>query len=183
MVRLFYAVEIDDGIKRSLAHEVIALRNLGRHVRPVGSHGMHITLLFLGEQPDNVLEDFIGFGHDAVAMARPCKLEIGPAGFFPRVSFLTLIGEIETLLMVSSMLKQTCSGYLERPDDREFKAHLTLARHKQKISMVEKEVIRKAFAGFKGQSWLVNEIVLIKSDLTPKGAVYTAIERFKFGSG
>lgn len=182
MVRLFYAVEVDEDIKASLRPGLNAMSSLGRHVRTVKPTGMHITLLFLGEQPKEVVTDFVSFGKDAVSMARPCTLQIGTPGFFPSVSYLTLTGEIETLVMISSMLKETCSGYLERPDTRPFKAHLTLARHKQKIAGKEKDIILREFKGIEGSSWEVDELVLYKSDLTPKGAIYTDLGRFKFGS-
>jgi 2'-5' RNA ligase len=181
MVRLFYAVEIDEEIKKALRPALDPIRKLGNHVRVAGSGGMHLTLLFLGEQPEDVVPDFVQIGRDAVEMARPCSVAIGPPGYFPRVSYLTLTGEIETLGMIASMLNETCSGYLEKQETRPFKAHLTLARHKKNISGQEKEKIGKEFSGFEGRSWIIDELVLFKSDLTPKGAIYTVLGKFKFG--
>lgn len=180
MPRLFYAIDLPAELKDELAPSVMSLRDLGRHVRPVGRHAFHLTLLFLGEQPATALEDFVAFGHDAVAPARPCKLALGPSGFFPRVSFLTLTGETETLMVISSVLHETCASYMERPDDRPFKAHITLARLKKKLRPSEKGKIAEAFAKFEGRSWVADELILFQSDLTPKGAIYTVIERFPF---
>lgn len=180
-MRLFYAVEVDEGVRKNLRTSLDSLRRLGSHIRPVGAGGMHITLLFLGEQPEEIVPDFLQFGKDAVEMARPCTVEIGPPGYFSRVSYLTLTGEIETLAMISSMLKETCSGYLENPDTRPVKAHLTLARHKKNISSSEKEKIVEDVAKCEGMSWVIDELVLFNSDLTPKGAIYTELGRFKFG--
>lgn len=182
-MRLFYAIDLPDDIKRPIAECLPELRKLGHHIRPVRESGMHLTLLFLGEMPESVLPDLSEYGTNAVAAARPCRLEIGPVGFFPRVSFLTLTGEIETLILVSSVLADTCSGYLEKPETRPFKAHVTLARHKQKIRSGEKDRIKGIYSQFQGLSWIADELVLYESELTSKGAIYTAIERFKFGSG
>jgi len=181
MPRLFFAIDLPEELKEPLAPATLSLRNLGRHVRPVGRHAFHLTLLFLGEQPEEILPDLSAIGADAVAAARPCRLALGPPGFFSRVSFLTLIGEIETLSVVSGVLADACSGYLDRPETRPFKAHVTIARHKKNVKPNEKEQIRETFSPFEGRSWVTDELILFKSDLTPKGAIYTALERFPFG--
>jgi 2'-5' RNA ligase len=181
MPRLFYAVELPEEIKERLAPRVMSLRDLGPHVRPVGRTGFHLTLLFLGDQPNTALLEFGEIGRAAVAPARPCTIALGPVGTFPRVSFLTLTGELETLAVISNVLKESCIPYLESPDDRPFKPHMTLARHKTNIRPQEKERISGIFAEFGGFSWVADELILFESELTPKGAVYTVVERFRFG--
>jgi len=179
-MRLFYAIEVPEKLKHSLTNRLISLKNLGRHVRPVSPDGIHLTLLFLGEQSKSDLDGILSLGRCAVSAARPCELKIGPVGFFPNVSFLTLMGELATLRVISSVLKDGCAEYLEKPDDRPFKAHVTLARHKEKIQPVEKDRIRELFGEFEGLTWTANELVLFESELTSRGAIYTAIERFPF---
>jgi 2'-5' RNA ligase len=181
MPRLFYAVDLPDDIKDVIAPVVSSLRDLGRDVRPVGRHGFHLTLLFLGDQPASAIADFAEFGSNAVAPARPCQLALGLPGFFPRVSFLTLKGETETLAVISSVLNDSCADYLEQPETRPFKPHVTLARHKSRIDPRQKERIVELFAPFEGRSWTADELVLFESELTPKGAIYSAVERFRFG--
>jgi 2'-5' RNA ligase len=70
---------------------------------------------------------------------------------------------------------------MEQPDTKPFRAHVTLARHKQKISSSEKGKIAEMFATFEGREFTADELVLYESELTPRGAKYTALERFKFG--
>lgn len=181
MPRLFYAVDLPNELRDVLAPRALALRDLGRHIRPVGRHSFHLTLLFLGDQPEAAIPDFGETAKSAVGPARSCEIALGPVGFFPRVSFLTLTGELETLAMVSSVLKNGCESYLERPDTRPFKAHVTLARHKKNVSRTEKERITREFAEFEGRSWVANDLVLYESELTPRGAVYTVVERYAFG--
>ena len=181
MPRLFFAIDLPHELKDVLAPRALALRDLGRHVRPVGRHSFHLTLLFLGDQPDTSIPDFNEIAESATGPARACEIAIGPVGFFPRVSFLTLTGELETLAMVSSVLKSGCVNYLEQPDTRPFKPHVTLARHRKNVSQSEKERIEREFSEFEGRSWVADELVLFESELTPKGAVYTVVERYGFG--
>jgi 2'-5' RNA ligase len=181
MQRLFFAIDLPDTLKEALEPGAESLRDLGRHVRPVRRGGYHITMLFLGEQPDSNIPYLGKLARQAVEGARPCKLEISGIGFFPRVSFLTLSGEIETLTIIASILADSCVDFLEKPETRRFKAHVTLARHKKKVTPSEKDRIRDAFAEFKGQSWIADELVLFSSELTPQGAIYTPVENFRFG--
>jgi RNA 2',3'-cyclic 3'-phosphodiesterase len=180
MTRLFIAVDLPNDIKDRIGPSVVSLRELGSHIKPVGREVMHLTLLFIGEQPENLINEFEKIAGRTATASRPCQLAIGPVGFFPRVSFLTLTGEIETLVMASRMLAEECRGYLEHFDDRPFKTHVTVARHKENIKPIEKAKITRTFAAFEGLSWVCNELVLYKSDLTPKGPIYTAIRRFPF---
>jgi RNA 2',3'-cyclic 3'-phosphodiesterase len=180
MPRLFFAIDLPREIKEKISPAIISLRELGAHVRPVGRESMHLTMLFLGEQPGNIIPELVSIATQAVSGARPCDVSIGPAGFFPRVSFLTLIGEIETLIMVSRSLSTECAGYLERPEDRPFKAHITIARHKQNIRPQEKARITELFSKYAALAWTCRELVLYESDLTPKGPIYKALERFPF---
>ncbi len=183
MPRLFFAVDIPDAIKRLLAPRAASMRDLGRHVRPVRGDGFHTTLLFLGDQPSEAIEGLSDIATALVANARPCRLEIGPVGFFPRVSFLTLKGEIETLVVLASALAESCENYLAEPETRAYKAHVTVARHKKKLGRGERERITRMFAEFEGMEWTSTELILFESELTPGGAIYTVVGRFPFGEG
>lgn len=181
MPRLFYAVDLPQELRDELSSLAPDLKSIGRHIRSVSSGSYHLTMLFLGDQPASSIEDFLRIGRDSVRNARPCRLMVGPAGFFPRVSYLTLTGELETLSVISVVLRDLCSDHLEQPDTKPFRAHVTLARHKQKISGSEKGRIADLFAPFEGREFTADELVLYESELSPRGAIYTAVERFRFG--
>ena len=180
MPRLFYAVHLPSELQEELTPAVQSLKQFCSHARPVPKDSLHLTLLFLGEQPESTLPDFFTIGSQVVSTARPCNVALGPVGFFPKVSFLTLTGEFETLALISHSLLETCQDYLEQPEERPFKPHITLARHKQNIRPTEKEKIRETFAPFVGRSWVITEMVLFESELSPKGPKYTALRRFHF---
>lgn len=178
MRRLFFAIDLPEELKEKLAPVTISLRELGTHVKPVGRSSFHLTLLFLGEQPEDAIPALIDFGKQAVSLARPCRVELGDVGFFPRVSFLKLVGEIETIAMISHALKESCLKYLEEPEIKPFQPHITVARHKQNIKPSEKSRITADFAPFKGADWIVESMILFESKLTPKGAFYSPVHVF-----
>lgn len=181
MPRLFYAVDLPQELKDKFSSLAPELKKIGRHIRPVSPGSHHLTMLFLGDLPASSIEELVRIGSESVENARPCTLRIGPTGFFPRVSYLTLTGESETLSVISLALRESCANLLEQPDTKPFRAHLTLARHKKRINRSEKGRIAELFAPFEGRELTVDELVLFESELTPRGAVYTTVKKFKFG--
>jgi len=179
-MRLFYAIEIPELIKHSIIDKLTFLKGLGNHIRTVRPDGLHLTMLFLGDQNSSDVPELLNIGGVVTSAARPCELMIGPVGFFPRVSFLTLTGELATLHVMSGVLKQMATNLLEKPDSRPFKAHVTLARHKQRITPDEKNLIAEIFADCANKKWIADELTLFESELTPQGAIYTVVEKFKF---
>ena len=70
----------------------------------------------------------------------------------------------------------------EPPEDRAFKAHLTLARiqeaERSAIDSMEKLMAR----GFSiTTEWNVNQLILMQSHLSPQGATYEAMARWPLG--
>jgi 2'-5' RNA ligase len=66
----------------------------------------------------------------------------------------------------------------QQVDQLAFVPHVTVARWKR--GRAGTEVATRAVAaldGYRGRWWLTNEVVLFRSDLTPDGPVYTALDR------
>ena len=55
MIRTFIAIALPDDIKASIDTAVAALRERNRAVRWVKPEGLHITLKFLGEIPEDIV--------------------------------------------------------------------------------------------------------------------------------
>ena len=55
-MRLFIALDIDDAIRERLARFVEGVRNFAPDARWVKSESLHVTLKFIGEQPDAAVE-------------------------------------------------------------------------------------------------------------------------------
>ena len=60
-------------------------------------------------------------------------------------------------------------------EKRPFKGHLTIARIKKKIDAKRLIDAMKEFSGFESKTFMVDEVVLFKSELKPSGAVYTKL--------
>ncbi len=144
------------------------------HLKPVKPENMHITLKFLGE----IKEDMINRIEEAI---RECfrskfKVRIGEVGGFPRVEHARVIFleiESEELQSIADCIHKKTVGI---GDDRPFKGHLTLARARNYVSAKR---YKEQFSKFRGYEWEVNEIKIVKSVLTPAGPKYSVIKSIK----
>lgn len=136
--RLFVAVPLPAEAAAEIASVVDAVRSQGL---PTGAHdvrwvrldGLHLTLRFLGPTPDDRVEPTAQAVARAAAVTAPIDAELAGAGSFPpggrpRALWVGVTAGTDAL----GDLARRLHGELERarwpPDDRAFRAHLTLAR-------------------------------------------------------
>jgi 2'-5' RNA ligase len=184
-LRLFVAVDLPPEARRALgaAQDAFRRRDLAslRWVRP---EGIHLTLKFLGETPAGRL-DAIREAVAAAARGRaPFRLALGPLGTFggrrPRVLWVAVEGDLDPLHDLQSAVERGLVAAGFSPEERAYSPHLTLARLPQPPrpeiarrlaeALAEVEPPRAAFA--------VEEVVLMRSDLRPGGAVYQQLGAF-----
>ncbi|WP_298628022.1 RNA 2',3'-cyclic phosphodiesterase [uncultured Thermus sp.] len=176
-MRLFYAIFLPEEVKRAL---VEAQGRVARYKgwREVAPHHLHVTLLFLGERPEGDLADLLALGHRLGRLHPPFTARIRGTGYFPnegtpRVWFAKAEGEGFALLAegLRQGVRETLGEEaLLAGGDKPFKPHITLARRKAPAPRVPPVVF--------GLEWPVTEFALVRSELKPKGPVYTILERF-----
>lgn len=154
-------------------------------VRWVNPEGMHLTLKFFG----NVSEDDIIIisrivGKNTTSRA-PLQLEVKKLGLFPslkrpKVLWIGLEGDIPPLLVLQKKLEDGLeeAGYAR--EGRPFRPHLTLGRIKMARCPGNPEQFMRDGGGCEAGSFLAGGLSLMKSDLTPRGAVYTRLGWFAF---
>lgn len=176
-MRLFYAIFLPEGVQRALA---AAQERVSRYRgwKEVPPHQLHLTLLFLGERPERDLEDLIALGHRLGRRVPPFAATLKGTGYFPnegtpRVWFAKAEGEGLALLagaLRSGVAEVLGEEALKAEGERAFKPHITLARRKAPAPRVPPLVF--------GLTWPVEAFALVRSKLTPRGPVYTILERF-----
>ncbi len=154
-----------------------ALRPLDLEPRWARPASLHLTLRFLGDI-DEALVDPLGRAL-RLAMARVPEFtfRLGGLGCFPdpkRPRVLWLGARAPEL----AKLHGAAQGALEElgfaPDRRPFHPHLTLARFRRPNSLGD---LLQAPPVFDQRQVPVAEVVLYRSELSPKGARYTALRR------
>src|SRR5579863_10709943 len=80
-MRIFVALDIDEGIRRSIARFIEGVRGFAPDARWVRPESLHITLKFVGEQPAEKVDEI----KNVLASIRfePFDLNFRGFGFFP----------------------------------------------------------------------------------------------------
>ena len=185
-IRAFLAMDPPPEVLRRIAdiQEVLkkTLRGSISWVRP---EEIHLTLKFFGDMAAEDLQPISEVVSGQAAGMRPLHLNIKGLGVFPgirrpRVLWLGVGGEVARLIALQRVLDQGFETCGIKKEERPFRAHLTLARIKspQGLSGLDK-VLEEKEAESAG-SFEAKGLILFKSDLTPKGAIYTVLADFPF---
>jgi 2'-5' RNA ligase len=155
--RAFLAVVPSSSARAWAESAAHAAELLAPDLRWTRTEQRHITLRFLGAVPD--LAPVAEFVAEAVLPRAPFTLSLGGGGAFPdarRASVLWLGvregGDALTELATT----------LADPDERQFRAHLTLARVNTPRDL--RQVIAALDACGESEPWTVDEVVLYESD-------------------
>jgi 2'-5' RNA ligase len=185
-IRAFLAMDPPPEVLRRIVdiQEVLkkTLRGPISWVRP---EGIHLTLKFFGDMAAEDLQPISEVVSGQAAGMRPLHLNIKGLGVFPgirrpRVLWLGVGGEVARLIALQGVLDQGFETCGIKKEERPFRAHLTLARIKspQGLSGLDK-VLEEKEAESAGP-FEAKGLILFKSDLTPKGAIYTVLADFPF---
>ncbi len=179
-VRAFLALEIPVEVKARLAEDVGRLRSELPRARWTRPEGQHLTLKFLGEVAPSVLAGLVADLAPRLSGLGPVVVQFRGAGFFPspkrpRVAWVG--GSVEGAEQVVVAVEAAAANAGFDRERRPWSLHLTQARLKASWP-------RPAVARFLewGESlhiepFACREVVLFRSELQPRGAVYTALER------
>ena len=183
-IRTFICFELPKDVTIKLRDLILYLKTFGRGVRWVRHDGIHITLKFLGDveetQIDRIAERLRTIANDFA----PFSLTITGKGAFPnfrrpRTFWLGLSAPENTILSIQERIEEALEQEGFERDNRRFTPHLTLGRVKfpdRTISKIAAELERMKVEEIEFD---IREIVLMKSDLQPTGAVYTPLHKIE----
>ena len=183
-IRSFVAIELPEEAREGLARLRKELeRDEHKFVKWVDPRGVHLTLKFLGNIPSKRVAEITEAIEEAVQGISPFHLEISGLGAFPglrqaRVFWVGIGGEVDKLSKLQQNLDSAFAALGFAKVERSFVPHLTLARIRQGASPLE----RKSFGELVGSAIFkdkyhikVEAINLMRSQLTPAGAIYTCL--------
>lgn len=170
--RLFIAIPIPGSIRHSIVNAV----ELPDDFKVTNPDNIHITLFFLGDTEEQLIEQIIPHIKNAVAGIDPFELEISHTGQFPRRGYPRIIYATgykgkKKLLHIASTLREGLKT-MDITDNKDFKYHITIGRNKRRY-------------GGHGHFTLpdfphtleftVEKVILYKSELQPGGPIYTPL--------
>lgn len=187
-IRSFIAIELPQNVKTGLAK---LLSELGKTRHPfvkwVNPESIHLTLKFLGNIPFKQVAEINRLMEEAVQGTLPFHLEVSELGAFPnlkrpRVLWISIKGEIDTLLSLQQSIDSALAPLGFAEEKRPFTPHLTLARLRERTSPAERKIFAELVMSTNFESSYpleVKTISLMRSQLLPEGAIYTRLFALK----
>lgn len=177
MIRAFLALPLPETVLSALRVQQFLLP-LPRKVDP---DSFHLTLVFLGEQPEPVLHA----AHDLFAETRvpPFDLALHGLGLFggakPRAVWAGVTPS-EPLTRLQAKLDHAARSAGIATEHRRFTPHVTLGRFQPPPPDETFRLERAIAAGttFSTPPWRVDHFLLYESRQTKQGSVYTELARY-----
>lgn len=142
---------------------------------------MHVTLAFLGAVPGDRLDDAVAATQAAAAVHRPFTASVDRLGRFPeqggspRIVWLGIGEGAGVLGALASSVRDALAARALPFDEKRFAPHVTLARIREGADPddVGAVVAALARARIAPMRFAVDRVLLLESELTPKGPRYT----------
>lgn len=182
-MRLFLAVPLSDPVVAAITKAVGGMgltHPPGKWVEPAN---MHLTLKFLGETPENHIDNVAASAEAACSGHRGFAIRLGHLGAFPdlsrpRVLFYRLEEGAKKLEALAVDLDEALAQRLGTArETRPFRAHITIARITSALTPPIIDALSAAPPVVGGRQ-TVDSVHLIRSELSRKGPKYYHLKEF-----
>jgi 2'-5' RNA ligase len=185
LTRTFAAIFPPREIADGLAGLVERFRRLCSGVKWVEARNMHLTLRFFGSIPDEQIEAATLCMDELSKIEVPFGVRLGTVGSFPspsraRVIWVGVDEGREQLLRIARALDERFADAGLGRADKPFSPHLTIGRVRAPRRNPELEEAIRSLT-FEGGKFIINSLILTKSELTPKGPIYSPLSVAKLG--
>jgi 2'-5' RNA ligase len=161
------------------------IRNSGADVKLVEPENIHITLKFLGDTEEELIDKIEEVIKESCENIKPFNINLKSSGVFPNQNYIKVvwigIENNENLGKISSSIDEGTSKFGFEKEKRKFSAHLTIGRAKSAKNKDRLLQIINKYRDVEFGNIDVKSIELKKSELTPKGPIYTTLKEVKLG--
>ncbi|MBN2209327.1 MAG: RNA 2',3'-cyclic phosphodiesterase [Candidatus Coatesbacteria bacterium] len=184
-IRCFISIEIPQAIRKQIVQVPEALKSVKGKFSWSGTNNLHITLKFLGDCSRGRLEAISRRLAGIAAHHAPFDLSFEEVGVFPghsspRIVWLGVKDGRDVLVKLASDVADSMEEIGFKKEPRPFRPHITLARVKYLSSRDELRAAIERMPNANIERMRASHIFLMRSQLNPKGAIYTVIERLCF---
>ena len=176
-------IAIDINVTPNILNLLKDITNSNADIKLVEPQNIHTTLKFLGDVQEDNIDEIEQIMKDSVKEIEPFTLKLSGTGVFPNQNYIRVvwigIKDAEIIEIISRSIDERLSQLGFKREKRGFSAHLTIGRVK---TAKNKQLLLKAierYKDFEFSTQEVNSIKLKKSDLTPKGPIYTTLRDVK----
>lgn len=185
-MRLFFALNFDDVVRRRIAEVTAPLREAAPHVAWVQAGLLHVTLKFLGEVDDARLAACSALG-EACTRGEPAhRITLAGAGAFPNLRRPRVVWmgmrDADAVVRIAQRLDQGAEGLAVARETRPFRPHVTLGRVKSELPRGELSALAHAAAAMRDeQGCFVRSVDLMRSSPGAGGSRYEVLAVFPLG--
>ena len=184
--RVFCAVELPDVVRARLEDHVRRLRKEVLDAAASWSRveNIHVTLKFFGNVEVKRIEKISAAAERVAKEFSTFEIGVGETGVFPRPSrpqvlWIGVSDPSGQLNALQEKFENECAAVGFPKEDRAYRPHLTIARLRKPEGA---RSLAEAHLKMEFETIQVNveELVVFRSELSPKGSRYTPISRISF---
>jgi 2'-5' RNA ligase len=184
-VRTFIAVGLIQSIRDRCVSMQETLARIGTDVKWVEVENMHVTLLFLGEVDERVMPDVCREVAVCCEQYEGFTLGVETLGCFPNPRRPKIVwvgigeGRDELVALHDALEPPLLELGCYRREDRPYSPHVTLGRVQgdNNTDKLAAELVKRA--SWKAGETEIREVLVMSSELTPKGPTYAVLGRGK----
>ena len=181
-MRLFIATSFPEEELRAISDRIAMVKWKLPPAAWVRSETQHLTLAFLGEQPESLLTTLAPLVESSLADIPRFEGRLHGCGFFPnprhaRVGWIGAAPEDKFRAIADAVRDAVKAAGIEL-DRNDFRPHLTLFRIRDRWPPASIEIFSAALRDHESAPFTVDGVTLFSSQLTPKGAIHTPLHRF-----
>jgi 2'-5' RNA ligase len=183
-IRSFLAFDLPEGMRDTVSRLSAELMPLLPGARWVRAENIHLTIVFLGQVPESSIEDITGLAKSVCDRYGAFDMALKGVGVFsgvhnPRVLWVGLQAHLERMSDFRNALQRKLRPFGVREEKRPFRPHLTLCRFRKGTrGGAPLANILDAYKDFWSPFYTLQRLFLFKSDLTPKGSIYTELAQW-----
>lgn len=185
--RSFIAIDPSPEVAEQLLRAIDRMRQGSGGIRWMRDDQLHLTLRFLGSVDEEILEQISSRLEPLARKFSPLPLHVRGIGFFPspdrpRIVWVGINGAIETLVRLYEGVELAVQGLTPvSKQDRAFRPHITIGRVHEPHKRYGMSRILTIGEVVDFGEFIADQLILYKSDLTPRGARYTKLGTFQLG--
>ena len=180
-IRGFIAIDIPSNPKiQNIENEILKTK---ANVKLVELKNIHITLKFLGDTDETLIDEIETIMNQAIQGIQPFTLTLQHTGVFPNINYVKVVWigiyDNGSLATITGRLEEHLEHLGFPREKRGFSPHLTIGRvktadHKEQLLQTIQKYAEEEFGAF-----TVDKVTLKKSELTPQGPIYTTVREVK----
>ena len=180
--RAFISINIDS--TSNIVKLINELKSI-EGVKTVSSKNIHITLKFLGDTDEKLVDKIEEILINSVKNINPFEIQLKDLGVFPNQNYIKVvwigIKNAEPIRVIAEKIDEQIINLGFNKEKRKFSAHLTVGRVKSAKSKKEILGLIDKYQNFEFENIKVSSINLMKSTLTSKGPIYEILKEVSFG--